>query len=174
MDTGVEEEIWENPNKGPMYIKTYNHEGKLVSTPIRPGKRIAISTKERLINQDIAASEELDMFKNGHLVPVTVAETASDYEEIMSNPNLISESEIRDLFGIKAIADFRSRLEEITNPGTLSRIKEIASDESLDPSKKQLDAIDARLEAVAPSQLRPDISVEEADSGKFIKPVFPK
>lgn len=158
------QEVWENPNAGPRYIKQYNQEGKLVSVPIRPGKRFVLTTKERLINSDIAASEELDMFKNGQLVPVTLAETAQDYEKIMSNPNLISETDMAALFKIKKVADFRERLATITNKTVLERIQALADDDETNASVPQVKAIMNRLEEINPTPDRPRLTEDDLNN----------
>lgn len=120
-----EKEIWASNIKGNIFLKTFDNAGKLTDTVIRSGKKIALSTEERKINQEMAASKDLDLFMNGMLTPVVILESAEDYAEIASNPNLISEGEMQDLLKVKGRA-FTSRIKEITNLSTLQRLAELA------------------------------------------------
>jgi hypothetical protein len=170
----VEKEIWENPHKGNVFIKTYDHTGKLVSSCIRGGKKLAISIEERLLNQEMAASEKQDLFMNGMLRPVQLIESAEDYAEIANNPNLISDSEIKELFNLKA-ADFKARISSIDNEITMNRILEVAQE--MDVRESQLKAVQAQVDAVStgPKVVEHDSVVGDAvPAGSAIKAVSPR
>lgn len=145
-------ETWTNPGGGLVYILTYDPAGKLRSTPVRAGKQVTLSIEERKINQDRAASENSDIFTNGSLIPVRLVETADDYAEIASNPNLIDEDDMRSLFKLKGAA-FKEKLAKISNESALDRILQIAEQADSDDSDikvtmVQFKAIEKRINEV--------------------------
>lgn len=151
----VSKETWTNPGGGLIYILTYDPAGKLRSTPVRSGKQVTLSIEERKINQDRSASGpggKSDNFSNGSLIPVRLVETAEDYKEIASNPNLIDESDMRALFKLKSAA-FKAKLSSISNESALDRILKIAENSDSDDSEvkvsmPQFKAIERRIAEV--------------------------
>lgn len=171
----VDKETWTNPGKGQVYILTFDARGNLGSTVVRPNGKIVISTEERLLNQDRAATEGSDVFKNGSLTPVRLIESAEDYQEIASNPNLLSEDDMKDLFKLKA-ADFKKRLGDINNIIALDRMHELATDENseINTTVAQLKALESRI-----SDVRGDSGVVEIESAQVpdkivSSPISPK
>lgn len=124
-----ERETWTNPGKGLVYILQFDAKNKLVSKGVRPGHKVTLTVEERQQNQDRAASPDRDLFTNGSLVPLRLVETAADYAEIASNPNLLGESDMRKLFKLKASTEFKDKLDEIDNPILIARMLEIANEE---------------------------------------------
>ena len=143
------QETWGNPSAGKVYILTFDHTGKLQSQLVRPGGKVQITTQERLINQERAASPAKDVFNNGRLHPVRIHDSAEGYAEITSNPNLLSEDDLKELFNLK-IGEFRSRLGEISNSNALQRLHDFANgdDEDTKVTMTQAKAIDKRLAEV--------------------------
>jgi hypothetical protein len=115
------------------------------------------------MNQELAASEEQDVFLNGVLQPVRLLEDAEDFERLKASPNHVSEDDVRSMFRLKAAA-FTERLSQISNAAALERLMEIARSEEVDATLRQFEAIQARLAAVAPSiyQGQPDLAPSAA------------
>jgi|JI9StandDraft_1071089.scaffolds.fasta_scaffold01623_12 hypothetical protein len=123
-----ERETWTNPGKGLVYILQFDANHKPTSKGVRPGHKITLTVEERQMNQDRAAAPDRDLFTNGSLVPLRLVESASDYAEIAANPNLLGESDMRELFKLKATT-FKDRLDSIDNPILVARMIEIANEE---------------------------------------------
>lgn len=140
-------ETWENARRGDVWLLRFDHSGKVVSEPVRGGRRVTISTKERKLNQDRAYDIGSDVFSNGALVPVGGAQAfdgIEDYQEIASNPNLMSTDDLKELLKLKA-PQLKKRLEEITNVITVTRLHELASSEEASLTLPQFRAIETRL-----------------------------
>ena len=157
------QETWANHGKGDVFVLTFDHTGRLKSVPIRSGQKLTLTVKERQLNQERAFSSDADMFSNGRLSPVRLVDSADDYEEIASNPNHLSESDMVDVLKLKGKA-FSERLDEITNVIALERMFELASDESANVSMTQFRTLEKRLSAV-----RGDSAVEVAEV-EVVKP----
>lgn len=140
-------ESWKNSTPGRVVLKKYTQRGDLGDEMIAGGKVFHISPKERRINQEMAATPELDMFQNGFLTPVRLIETEEDAKEIASNPNLMSETEMADLFK-GHWKTFESRVSEVSNLNTLNRLLEVAS--TVDAKVRQVEVIRARIEEISP------------------------
>lgn len=164
-------ELWENSIKGNIFVKTYDVGGKLVDSIVRSGKKIAITAEERRLNQEMAANKDLDFFANGMLRPVDIAliEDAQDYEEIASNPNLISDSEMKDLFKLRGKA-FKDRIEAISNTTTLDRVKEIAEDDATAATVTQVKIISERLATLTPQVFERE-TLGSVGEGLNVKPI---
>lgn len=147
----TDKETWKNAGAGEVWINVIDpHTQRLKHTPVRSGAKVLITTEERQINQDRAASKEKDFFSNGTLTPVRLVDTAEDYAEIASNPNLLSEDDMRAVFKLTP-AKFKARLAEITNTIAVNRMLEMAreSGDEEEPSLKvnmnQLKVLESRL-----------------------------
>lgn len=141
-------EAWKNETAGTVVVKKLDHRGELNKTElVRGGGVVHLSTEERRMNQEMAANQRQDVFSTGVLTPVHLLDTAEDAKEIASNPNLLSEDDMRAL--VKGHPKtFEKRLSEIVNPTTLQRLMAIAKDE--DASFKRVEAIKDRLRGVSP------------------------
>lgn len=144
-------EIWQNCNKGDVYVSQVGYDGRVSSTRVLPGARIDITYDDRRMNQDIAYSREADLFTNGTLSRIQLFDGADDFAELSSNPNVMGESEIKDLFTLTA-TNFKKKLQEIDNVRVLERLAEFAQDTSVNASVAQVKAINARLDQVAPTR----------------------
>jgi hypothetical protein len=157
-DSKTTKETWKNAGAGEVWINVIDpHTQRLKHVPVRSGNKIMITTEERQINQDRAASSDKDFFTNGTLTPVRLVDTAEDYAEIASNPNLLSEEDMRDMFKLKA-AQFKARLADITNAIAISRMAEMAKAEEsgLNVTMAQFKALEQRL-----AELRGGVDVTE-------------
>lgn len=147
----AEYEQWENTTAGRVSLKFYNQQGILQDKLIDSHRKFQITPKERKLNQEMAAGADLDHFANGIFAPIRLIETSDDVEQIRSNPNLVSEAEMKELFGAKkSLKAFQERVDAITNPYALTRMLELAqTDDSA--TAKQVAAVEERLKVVSPS-----------------------
>lgn len=149
-------ETWKNATKGRVAVLKVNRLGQLEHEIIRGGGTLVISTDERLINQDRSANDDLNVFKNGTMVPVRLIEDSEDAAEILSNPNLKSEDELSAMFKLQW-KKFEVAVGEISNATTLHRLKELASE--VDATIKQVNVIESRLSEVDPSYNVVDVTL---------------
>lgn len=142
-----DKETWKNAGAGEIWIKVLDPiTQRMQHTPVRSGAKVAISTRDRQFNQDLAASPDKDFFSNGTLTPVRLVDTAEDYQEISSNPNLLSEDDMVEILKIRAIGKFRERIADITNLIALNRMIEMAESEEVNVTMAHSKALNARLQ----------------------------
>lgn len=167
-----DKETWKNAGRGSVWLNVFDpaKPGALKHQQVRGGGTIVITTQERQVNQDRAANRDLDMFTNGTLTPVRLVDSAEDYEEIASNPNLLSEDDMRDLFKLKT-PSFKKRIGEITNSIAMARMLEMAKEEEseLNISMAQYKAVETRL-----AELRGGPEVVEIEINQTSTPPAPK
>lgn len=144
-------EIWTNSNRGEVFIKKFDYQGKEVTESIPHKGKVALTFKERKMNQDYAYSKAQDLFTNGTLTPVKLFDDVPDYEELAANPSLISDSDMQDLFKLTA-PQFKKKLKEIDNVRVLEKIAELSDNEDLNASVPQQKAIEARLDELNPTR----------------------
>lgn len=145
-------ETWKNATRSTVVLRRFDRTGKLTDEVVRGGSVFHITPDERRLNQEIAASDDLDMFQNGLLAPVKLIESAEDVEQFKSNPNHMSEDDMLALLQSRSAKAFQERVSNITNPVTLKRLLEMAaqSDEA-NATVKQVEFVTARLQEVSPS-----------------------
>src|SRR5690606_6346077 len=149
VDKNATRETWENVTKGKIFVIKFDKRGNVKHEPVRPGGKIHVTPEERQVNQERAADESLDFFKNGKLVAVKLIDGTEDLQELASNPNTKSESDLRDM--LKGHwKTFEKEVAEISNVITLRRLREIALEG--DATVRQLGVIDARIEEVSPKK----------------------
>jgi hypothetical protein len=165
-------EAWKNAGAGLIVIKKTNQKGDFGEEAVLGGKVIQISPKDRRANSEMAATEELDVFKNGMLTPIRLIDSEEDAVEIASNPNLMTEQDMKDLFK-SHWKTFETRIGEIANETTLTRLLEIGRIE--DAKVRQVEAIEARLADVRPVS-HIEVVQQSGAAGPMtsIKPVTPK
>lgn len=156
-----EKETWRNATKGRVAVLKHNGRGVLDHELVSGGKTVLLTQAERIINQDMAATEELDVFKNGTMVPVRLLDTTEDAKEIASNPNLKSEQDLRDMFKLQW-KKFETEVAEISNLTTLLRLKEIAQEG--DATVRQVNVIESRIADVDPNASVIDTTVQNYSS----------
>jgi len=145
-------EQWQNVSRGVALVNIYDRTGNGVEQEVvRGGKKVTISAEERrLLNQDRAADNDLDIFSNGVLRPVSLADDSDDLTE---NPNHMTEGEMRDIFGNRNHLQFKAALADISSVPILQRLLFLADtddggEDSLNPTVKQRENIVARLDEV--------------------------
>ena len=135
-------EVWQNTTRGKVIVQKFGPRGAIQQEVVRPGQKVSLTHEERVHNQEIVASASLDVFSNGILSVVKIADSAHDYESVANNPNVLSDSELRELFNLHP-QTFAKRLKEIDNRQTLKRLAALA--EESDASLSKSNAIAARL-----------------------------
>lgn len=169
----AEHESWKNTTAGRIFLKKYNQRGELAAEMIPGGKVFQISPKERRINTEMAAGPELDFFSNGQLTPVRLIDTEEDAKEIASNPNLMAESEMVDLFK-GHWKSFEARVNDIGNLTTLQRLLEVAQSDAVDAKVRQMEAIKARIDEISPAGHVEITHAGSVDERTGLKPVTPR
>lgn len=169
-------ETWQNATKGRVVLKRNGANGPRAEM-IGPNKLFHITPVERRINQEAAATEELDVFLNGTLQPVRIPEDTEDYQALTSNPNLLGDDEqIIRLFNA-ALDVFIERLSEIKQPAALERLRELSQIDETGATVAQARAIVARLAEVQPelSNIHPDSPGTGTERvGSAVKAVTPR
>lgn len=145
-----ERETWRNTSRGKRGVVKFDRFGNIVHELVGPDRTVVLTRDERLLNQERAANDRLDIFKNGVMVPVKLIDP-EDEREFAENPNILTEEGIRDLFKLH-VKKFEKALNEITNPFVLERMKDLAeNDETLDVSVKKVQLVNARIQSVNPN-----------------------
>lgn len=147
----VQVETWNNPGQARVVIKRMDHRGEPSRDElIRGGATFTITPEERAINQRMAYSPQLDFFRNGTLVPVALIEGSEMALEAATNPNLLSDGDMRSLLArrsgaakTKADEAFLAKLANIENATTLGRLLSLSEEEDAPVSRVR--AIQARL-----------------------------
>ena len=140
-------ETWKNSTRGRIGVLKFDRRGELRNELVRPDMAVHLTPDERQINQEKAASAELDIFSNGHLTPVRLLEGTEDTQEIASNPNLMGESDLRGLFKAHW-KTFDTKVKEITNTITLNRLLALSEDDSVNATVKQVATIRKQIESL--------------------------
>jgi hypothetical protein len=164
-------ETWKNVTRGRVVLWRLGALGQKRSEMIGADKLFHITPRERRMNQEAAANEDLDVFLNGTLQPVRLIETSDDFKQLTANPNLLGDDEqVSRLF--RAGPDvFAARLAEIKNPSALERLLQLANQDETGATVAQLRMIQARLDQVQPPINSVHMGGEERPA---IKPVTPK
>jgi hypothetical protein len=137
-------ETWKNQSAGRVVVRKRGEFGVETDEMVSGGKVLHIAATDRRMNQERAATEELDVFTNGMLTPMKLGDSA---EEFASNPNLLTEGDMRTIVRSHP-KTFEKRLREISNPVVVSKLLEVAREE--DCTIKRIESIQAQLEAVSP------------------------
>lgn len=149
----VQLETWHNPGPGRVVILRTDGRGDLVvEEMVGPERNFVLASAEREQMQRLAYSPEQDMFSNGTLMPVHLIEGSQMAREAASNPNLLSDGDMRTLVTGKgkskpaAAAAFEEKLATIANATTLGRLLSLA--EAEDAPVSRVRAIQRRLSEV--------------------------
>ena len=154
------QEVWQNMSKGRVSVLKLDRNGDTRHELIRGGQKFNITSEERQLNMDRAASDELDVFKNGFLTPVRLLEDSDDYTEIAANPNLLGESELEAMFDLHW-KQFQAKVEDISNMLTLQRLLEIAESDDVNVTVKQHQTIKSRIAEISPIAQEIESTVEQ-------------
>ena len=119
-------EVWKNVAKGMRWYTKFDVAGRETDGKVLGGRTFTLTPFERQINQEKAATPELDLFRNGTFVLVRGA-TETNEDEIRS-PSSLSQNELEGLV-LEILADpeqFDPILAEMSSPITIDRFKEFA------------------------------------------------
>lgn len=145
-ETNVQDtETWKNEARGPVGVVRVD---KLTGTRvdlISPGRTVILTAEERRLTEDKVVREVDNPFRNGWLVCTSIAETSEDVARIRSDPNVISKTEIDDLFKAN-LGPMEKKLAAITSPVALARVLDHANDTGA--ATKRIDIIKARIAEV--------------------------
>ena len=160
------EEIWKNSTMSQVVIQRTAANG-IRHEIITGGRSFSISPEDRRMNQNLAASDTLDVFANGMLHPVKLDEDTEP--EVVENPNHISDEQLPGFFKLH-YRTFEKRINEISNPIVLQRLLEIGS--THDATVRQMEMVKARHDVLLPPLSAPE--VDDSDGMPRIKPVTPR
>lgn len=117
-------EVWKNTAAGLRWFKKHDRVGKESSGLVRGGRTFTITPFDRQVNQDMAATPEQDLFRNGTFYMVKAAED-TNVDEIQS-PDALTEGEVLalslDIMGSPERVDYF--LKEVRSPIALGRVLE--------------------------------------------------
>lgn len=159
-------ETWRNSTRGRIVLKRLDRTGALVDEMIGGGKTFHITPGERRLNQEMVASEDMDAFQNGFLTPVRLIETSEDTAVLKANPNLITESDMAELFKQRAVAKFSESISGVSNSIVLERMLEIANSDEVNASVKQVEALKQRLAAIQGPDAVSEAQMVESTEGR--------
>lgn len=134
-------ETWENVSPGVNYIVRENRRGDEEYLAVSGFRKFKLSTYDRMLTEDKIQDERHNPFKNGSFRPVIVPEDIT----IESNPNAMSEEDIRRLFTASDIA-WGEYMEVIDSPSTLQRMIDIANNGEVDLSVRRLRQLESMRE----------------------------
>lgn len=153
-------EVWQNSGYSTICLNKFDSRGNIIREQI-PGKRkVMLTPEERRLNQEVAATDQLDFFQNGMLVPVRLLDSEEDTQKLQANVNAMSETAMKALFKSQKPA-FTAKLDEISNVITLRRLLEVATE--VDASIRQVEAIQARIDNLSPRVT--EVGVQQVGGG---------
>lgn len=118
-------EVWKNTSPGLCWYVGFDTRGAEKAHLVQGYKTFTLTTLERQMNQEKAASPEQDLFRNGTFVLAKGSEE-TEQDEIAS-PNAMTDAEIADL--VRELihgdsVDVGEALAEVTSLVTVKRIKD--------------------------------------------------
>lgn len=138
-------ETWENIAPFANTIIRLDSRGIEKPELITGRRNFMVTTEERMITQDRIITADLDPFLNGSFRPVLVPDSVN----IKSNPNALSDDEIRSILASSQVA-FDEWMKVIDSPETLRRMITLAED--TDVSLKRYKTLAGRLQDVRPAR----------------------
>ena len=118
-------EVWKNVTKGMRWFTRFNVQGAETDGRVQGGRTFTLTPFERQVNQEKAATNELDLFRNGTFILVRGANDT--VKEEIASPNSLTQSDLSDL-AVQVLAepqDLDGILLEIgASHSTLDRFKE--------------------------------------------------
>ena len=165
-------EVWKSTARGMRWVQVLNNLGNPVGRVVQPNKTFSITTRDRKLNQDMAASPKQDLFRNGTFLIVTPGPETDEQE--FASPEAMTDAEITSLVQeIKAEhIQVGPALHRITSVDTTQRIYEAmvvenAGEADVKYVKDRLAELKGgppvRRAAAAPS----DTNVRVPDTSKF-------
>jgi hypothetical protein len=167
-------EVWRNSGAGLCSIVVLDNLGREVDKLIRGGQTFQLSTRERQMNQWSAASNELDMFRNGRFTLISPS-SQTNMKEVESVDSW-TDTAIED-FILQRLGDSKTDVEggltrlstvvnEMSSALTLKRFKEEAAVQDLPTKYRKV--INDRLKEVGDTQAE-IVEREVVDSRQILK-----
>lgn len=144
----MEQELESWKANGRIVLQKGNNSGQMVPVMVNRGRTIQLTEQERLLIQDMVASEEQDPFMNGTLSPVRLIEGARSTQAILENPNALADEDVVKLLEGHH-KTFEKKVSEITSPYVLQRMIDLIDSDEVDVSTKRLSAVRERLLTVS-------------------------
>lgn len=167
-------EEWKNITRSRIGYLTLDKHDDPVRRQVAGGKLLEVTPRERMYNSDRAATPELDIFNNGWLIPVRLLEDDELSKEVASNPNLLSESDLRAFFDLHW-KSFEKKVNDIDSLLILKRLESLSeNDDTINITVKQANIISDRIAEL--SEVDVDGSGADLDDGDIfsrIKAVSP-
>lgn len=140
-------EQWVSKSDAILLINKYDERGYgKTQDIIRKNQPLVITSEERkILNSSMILDPAHDPFKNGDLVPVTLASDSDDLEE---NPNHMSEDDVKAIFDIRNHLQFKAAVDKISSVPILTMMRNMAMDDEVNATVKQAERIEERLEEV--------------------------
>jgi hypothetical protein len=135
-------EVWEHISPQQWGVITLDARGEEKHEIISGRRNFRITTEERIITQDRIKKVENDPFLNGSFRPVVVPDTVT----IESNPNELSDEEIRRILASESEIAWQENLKTIDSVATFRRMLDMAEDS--DMSIRRFRQLEERLIAV--------------------------
>jgi hypothetical protein len=127
-------EVWRNAANGPRWYIVYDVHGRESSKVVGSGRTFSLTVFERQVNQEKAATPDLDLFRNGGFILEKAAEDTVETE--FASPNARTDAELEelalDLMGGHQEID--KVLRDLTSATTLNRLMEQLVAEGADSS----------------------------------------
>lgn len=115
-------ETWKNTQAGLRWYIAFDMQGREITKVVHGHRTFTLTTFERQINQERAASPELDLFRNGGFVLKRGSEDTKK-EEVLS-PDSLTDAEVVDMVRqvIGESETIEDTMEGITSVFTMNRI----------------------------------------------------
>jgi hypothetical protein len=167
----AQNEVWMNPGLGTVFVMKMDHRGELTRyEQVNSGRRFNITSEERRLNMEKAANESLNVFRNGTLQPVRLIAEDEESRELASNPNAMSESDMKDLVSAH-FKTFEHKVGQINNTATLERLLVVAHDQ--DATIKRVERIEQRITETQTGVARPAPQADVQARAVTGRPVSP-
>lgn len=155
-------ETWKNNLYGDYWYQTLDTRGRIGHKAAKPNRPFSLTVEERRLNEESVAMDDQNPFRNGTFSPVTLVDTVEEYEEIVSDPNVRSEGDIKDLLDLNA-KELRAELAKIDSKAILSILMTEVSGEDSDYSAAKIRAVkDRHGEVVGEIKVKPALGPSEA------------
>jgi len=146
----AELEVWQNTSSGAKWYVCYDRQGRETTKVVKGGRTFTISSFERQINQDLAASPEMDLFRNGTFV-LKKESAETDRAEIES-PDALTDAEIEEMVRevMHGSVDIADVIADISSLVTMNRIYEALVVE--DASASTIEKVKTKIAELDPSR----------------------
>lgn len=163
-----EHEEWQSNIEGVIWVNKLDRRGEVTHEQVKPGGVVRLLPEERRMNQEQAAEQDLDVFTNGHLIPVRLVETADDFDRLKGNPNHMTAADMSVL--VSNPKALKAKVAEVDNAATLRRLLDVANGPDSDAKVKDVRIIEERLVSVLHPEGDPTVvEIEQIDGERTAK-----